>query len=64
MLEIDATLYHDLDEIAIQQELVGIVEVMVYTEEIYDPADLLIFHYRLYKGCRLRGDLGAEDTMQ
>lgn len=43
-LKVDISLHHDLDEVAIEEQLVGIVEVVVDTEEIYDSADLLIVH--------------------
>ncbi len=47
-LKIDAALDHDLDEVAVEQELIGVVELMVDPEEIYDSADLLIIHLGLY----------------
>jgi hypothetical protein len=55
-LEVDVALHHDLEEVAVQQELVGIVELVVYPEEIYDSAHLLIVHSGLYYigRCRLR----------
>lgn len=42
--EVEIAFDHDLDEIAVEQQLVGIVELVVDAIEIYDLVHLLIVH--------------------
>ena len=42
--EVDVFFDEEFDEVAIEKELVGLVELVVNSEEIYDPVDLLIIH--------------------